>query len=168
MISVGFEPTTFRWPLCLCIFFRLVQYHMPLHRACIITLNWTIKERPTNYLPEFRLADTFFSWIHVNAWVKQSLNEAIHSQKSEFYCLWLFVNYEIECGYGPNALTDACITLMQKVNSDCAYVSLARVKKCIFKGFSQFHGYKFHISEIYQLSICSLNVCPKSLIYMCY
>ena len=133
-ISVGFEPTTFRLPLCFCIFFRLVQYHMPLHRSCITTLNlnWTFKERPTNYLPEFQSANSFFGRTHVSAWVKQSLNEEIHSQKSEFYCLWLFVNYEIECGYGPNALTDACITLMQKVNSDCAYVSLARVKKVHF------------------------------------
>ena len=83
---------------------------------------------------------------------------------------------KIECGYGPNTLADACITLMLKVNCDCAYVYLAKVKKCIFEGFSQFCGYKFHISEIYQLSICWLNVCPKSqalffisrLIYMYY
>ena len=156
-------------------------------RKCGSSKEWSLAKPKLRW--QYRLAGFNCACTHKkaeNEWLStfQIKNQSSTSifltkiplQKSEFYCLWLFVHYEIECGYGPNALTDACITLMQKVNSDCAYVSLARVKKCIFKGFSQFHGYKFHISEIYQLSICSLNVCPKSqalffisrLIYMYY
>ena len=98
-ISVGFEPTTFWSPWWFCILCRLVQYHMPLHRVCITTLNWTIKERPTNYLPEFQFAIFAGDYLSI---------------------------MKIKCGYGRKALTNACITPMLKVNRDCAYVYLAR------------------------------------------
>ena len=59
------------------------------------------------------------------------MKQYIHKNLNFIACDYLSI-MKIECGYGPNALTDACITLMQKVNSDCAYVSLARVKEVHF------------------------------------
>ena len=52
--------------------------------------------------------------------------------------LWIFIACDylsitkIECWYGSEPLNNACITLMLKVNSYCACVYLARVKKARF------------------------------------